>query len=1134
MRIQVFSWLLLMSLFQILYVVQVSGQCLDDQRSLLLQLKNSLVFDSASSTKLVKWNQNVDCCNWDGVVCDSSGHVIRLDLENELISGGIENSSGLFGLQYLEKLNLAFNSFNNIQIPKRLQNLTILAYLNLSNAGFGGQVPLEISTMRSLVSMDLSTLFPGPEPLKLENPNLKMLVQNLTGLRELYLDGVNISAQKSDWCQALSSSLPNLRNLSLRSCELSGPLDSSLSQLHSLSVLRLDRNNLSTTVPDFFANFSNLTTLTLSSCSLKGPFPEIIFQVPTLQTLDLSNNMLLSGTIQQFPLSSSFRTMVLSYTNFSGSLPDTISNLRMLSRIDLSNCQFTGPIPSTMANLTELVYLDFSVNNFTGLIPLFHMSKKLTYIDLSRNSLTGSLSSMHFEGLSSLVNINLGYNSLSGSIPQSLFGLPSLQRLQLSNNKFSAQVNEFSTSNSSNLDTIDLSSNQLEGSIPESFFELERLNVLSLSSNLFNGTVKLEKIQRLRNLTRLELGYNKLSVDAGSSNSSLSQFPQLSRLNLASCNLSNFPDLRSQSKLVVLDLSNNHIEGEIPSWIWNINNGALLHLNLSCNLLVDLQKPFNMSPSLGVLDLHSNRLQGEFPMPPASAIYVDYSSNRFQQPIPLNIGNFNAFALFFSLANNSLIGTIPASLCNASYLQVLDLSGNNLSGSIPPCLVESITSLGVLNLGRNNITGDIPDTFSVNCSLKTLDLSSNNLGGNIPLSLANCKSLEVMNVGNNKIDDRFPCMLKTSSSLRVLVLRNNRFHGELRCFKVNESWPNLQIIDIAFNNFNGELYPRCISSWRGMALDNDGQLRRNHLRFEFLNLNNFYYQDTVTVTIKGLQMELVKILTVFTAIDFSCNNFSGKIPETVGDLSSLYVLNLSHNTLTGIIPNSIGNLTQLGSLDLSMNQLTGEIPKELTNLTFLSFLNLSYNKLVGMIPTGSQFQTFSAASFTGNPGLCGFPLNKSCNSNGPAGKSAPSLNIIEFDWQFIFTGLGFGVGASLVIAPLAFCKQWREQCNEHLDQFLKLIFPKYGFSYVRYDGKVEAMENIEDEMTDDDEDNDEEDTGDELSSGRYCIFCTKLDIQIKKAMHNPKCTCHYSPPTFSSSPTTSSSSSLLVIYHQDF
>lgn len=187
--------------------------------------------------------------------------------------------------------------------------------------------------------------------------------------------------------------------------------------------------------------------------------------------------------------------------------------------------------------------------------------------------------------------------------------------------------------------------------------------------------------------------------------------------------------------------------------------------------------------------------------------------------------------------------------------------------------------------------------------------------------------------------------------------------------------------------------------------------------------------------------------------------------------------------------------------------------------------------LVGMIPVGTQLQTFSPLSYAGNLGLCGPPLNTSCTSEEPA-KPARRWNSIDFNWQFVFTGLGFGVGASLILAPLAFCKEWREKCDEQTDQFLKMIYPKYGFSYVRHDSKVEAIKNHEDEMTDDDEDDDDdEDTGSITQSQRYCIFCTKLNTQIKTVMHNPKCTCHFSPPKVSSTPTSSSSSaSLLVVY----
>ncbi|KAL3826142.1 hypothetical protein ACJIZ3_022171 [Penstemon smallii] len=560
-----------------------------------------------------------------------------------------------------------------------------------------------------------------------------------------------------------------------------------------------------------------------------------------------------------------------------------------------------------------------------------HVTSLLLDNESIKGGIENSTTFQHLEKLNlAYNNFNtfniLSNNSLSGSIPQSLFNLPSLQKLMLSHNKFRDRVNEISILNPSNIDTLDLSSNRLEGTIPESFFKLERLYVHSLSYNFFNGTITLEKIQNLC--------YNNLSVEVSSSNSELSQFPQLVRVNLASCNLHEFPDLAKQNELLLLDLSNNKITGVVPNWIWEIGNGELFHLNLSCNSLVDLQKPYNIPTELLLLDLHSNMLQGTLPMPPESAIF--------------DIGNFTSFTSYFYLAYNSLTGTIPTSLCNAMELKVLDLSGNFLSGGIPP----------------------------FNCGLKTLDLSRNNIEEKIPTSLANCQLLEVLNIGYNKINDGFPCMLKNSSSLKVLVLRSNDFYT---------------IIDIAFNSFNGSLSPRSISSWSGMKLSNNAQLSRTDLDFSPLNLSILYYQDTLIVTMKGLEMELLKILTIFTTIDFSSNNFHG---DTIGELSSLY-------------------------LELSKNKLTGEIPEQLTSLTFLSVLNLSYNRLVGIIPIGSQFQTFSSASYAGNTGLCEFPLNTSCDSEKPTRNLAPSSSKRDFDWHFI-VGLGYATGI-LIMVSLAFC-----------------------------------------------------------------------------------------------------------------
>ncbi|KAJ0027800.1 hypothetical protein Pint_34909 [Pistacia integerrima] len=794
------SWLLLIfflaNCFRI-SVVLVSGQCQSDQQSLLLQLKNSVVFNSNSSVNLAHWDQNTDCCNWSGVDCDDAGHVIGLNLSNESISGGIENATGLFALQNLNSLNLAYNRFNAIQIPSRLANLTNLTYLNLSNAGFAGQIPSSISGMTKLVTLDLSSLtFVGDSLLKLENPNLSTFLQNFTEIRELYLDGVNISAHGNEWCQALSSLLPNLQVLSMSSCFLSGPIDLSLGNLQSLSVIRLNQNNLSSPVPGILAKFSNLTSLHLSNCELQGTFPEQIFKVPTLETLELSHNNLLQGSLPDFPRNNSLRSLMLQETSFSGPLPYSIGELKSLSRIELASCNFTGPIPTSLANLTQLVYLDLSSNNFTGPVPPLHMSKNLSYLDLSQNHLTGAISFTDWKQLLYLVYVDLWNNSLEGKIPSSLFSRPLLKQLQLANNQFEGQVPEFLNPSNSVLETLDLTGNRLEGHIPMSIFELKHLSILLLSSNKFNGTVQLDKVQKLSNLTRLDFSYNSLVVNVSSGSSFP---PKISTLKLASCKLSMIPDLKNQTNLYQLDLSDNQISGEIPNWIWGVGNGNLIHLNLSHNLLAGLQEPFNLS-NLSVLDLHFNKLQGEIPKPPESAIYVDYSCNFFSS-IPADIGTFLPVTVFFSVSNNSLTGVIPETICNSAYLQVLDLSDNNLNGTIPTCLIQKIENLGVLNLRRNNLIGTIPDAFPGNCGLQTLNLNGNQVEGSVPKSLANCTTLEVLDLGNNQITDNFPCWLKEISSFRVLVLRSNKFYGKIGCPEIQGSWSMLQIfivIGIAF------------------------------------------------------------------------------------------------------------------------------------------------------------------------------------------------------------------------------------------------------------------------------------------------------------------------------------------------
>ncbi|KAK4835479.1 hypothetical protein QYF36_010277 [Acer negundo] len=92
-------------------------------------------------------------------------------------------------------------------------------------------------------------------------------------------------------------------------------------------------------------------------------------------------------------------------------------------------------------------------------------------------------------------------------------------------------------------------------------------------------------------------------------------------------------------------------------------------------------------------------------------------------------------------------------------------------------------------------------------------------------------------------------------------------------------------------------------------------------------------------------------LTTLTSLYLSDNGLTGAIPSSLGQLSFLSVLDLSKNSLTGNIPASFVSLKNLSSLDISSNNLTGSIPTGIGTLSKLLYLNVSNNSLASSIPS---------------------------------------------------------------------------------------------------------------------------------------------------------------------------------------
>uniref|UniRef100_M1C9F6 Hcr2-2A n=1 Tax=Solanum tuberosum TaxID=4113 RepID=M1C9F6_SOLTU len=288
---------------------------------------------------------------------------------------------------------------------------------------------------------------------------------------------------------------------------------------------------------------------------------------------------------------------------------------------------------------------------------------------------------------------------------------------------------------------------------------------------------------------------------------------------------------------------------------------------------------------------------------------------------------------------------------------------------------------------NNKLSGSLPTNFSIVNSLINLNLHGNELEGEIPRSLANCKKLQVLDLGDNHLNDTFPMWLGTLPELRVLRLTSNKLHGPIRPSGAESMFPNLQIIDLSYNAFSKDLPTSLFQNLKGMRTIDQTMDKPSYE-------GDGYYQNLVVVVSKGLKLEVVRILSLYTVIDLSNNKFEGYIPGVLGDLIVIRVLNLSHNGLQGPIPPSLGSLSVVESLDLSFNHLSGEIPQQLASLTYLGFLNLSHNYLQGCIPQGPQLRTFENNSYEGNDGLCGFPVSKGCG-NDPVSETNYTVSALD-------------------------------------------------------------------------------------------------------------------------------------------
>uniref|UniRef100_A0A6N2LKH1 non-specific serine/threonine protein kinase n=1 Tax=Salix viminalis TaxID=40686 RepID=A0A6N2LKH1_SALVM len=207
------------------------------------------------------------------------------------------------------------------------------------------------------------------------------------------------------------------------------------------------------------------------------------------------------------------------------------------------------------------------------------------------------------------------------------------------------------------------------------------------------------------------------------------------------------------------------------------------------------------------------------------------------------------------------------------------LKTQNLQGSLPPDF-NRFPYLQVISIIGNRFTGPIPKEIGNISTLVNFTVEFNQFSGVLPPELGNLARLEKLHLTSNKFTGQLPAAFEKLTTLKDFRIGDNQFTGEIP--NLIQKWTNLQKLVIQGSGLSGPIPPG-IAVLEKMTDLRISDLQGNGTGAPFPPLAN-----------------MTKLVTLILR---SCN-IIGRIPDFVGELTSLKTLDLSFNKLDGKIPDS--------------------------------------------------------------------------------------------------------------------------------------------------------------------------------------------------------------------------------------
>lgn len=335
--------------------------------------------------------------------------------------------------------------------------------------------------------------------------------------------------------------------------------------------------------------------------------------------------------------------------------------------------------------------------------------------------------------------------------------------------------------------------------------------------------------------------------------------------------------------------------------------------------------------------------------------YLDLSYNTFNDiPVPDFFGSLKKLQ-YLNLSNSGFGDMLPPSLGNMSSLQYLDMENLNL---IVDSLewVGGLVSLKHLAMNSVDLSSVKSDWFKILNKLRyltELHMSYCGLSGSIsssPMTL-NFTLLSVIDLSGNHFHSQFPNWLVNISSLTLITMSECDLYGRIPLGLGD--LPILHMLDLSGNE---NLSASCSQLFR-----------RGWSRMEVLIL--------AENKIHGKLPSSMGNMSSLAYFDLYENNVEGGIPSSIGSLCKLTFFRLSGNNLNGTLPESLEGtencnpappLFNLEHLDLANNKLVGGLPKWLGQLQNIVKLSLGYNSLQGPILGLDSLKNLSSLGLQAN------------------------------------------------------------------------------------------------------------------------------------------------------------------------